>query len=133
MIRNCIPTVLGAVLHRWENQCAYCATPLDRVTGSIDHFIPLKLGGANRLNNLVASCKPCNRAKNCTPPEQWLGDRYEALAARLAHLSARECFIQAAMKSGHEGLCAAAIRALENHLEFSPDAFLATLKQQEMA
>ena len=43
-----------------EGLCAYCG-----VTGplTLDHVVPLARGGAHRIENLVAACKPCNSRK----------------------------------------------------------------------
>jgi len=40
--------------------CAYCGTT-ENLT--LDHVLPLSRGGAHRIENLVAACKPCNSRK----------------------------------------------------------------------
>jgi len=40
--------------------CAYCGEH-GRLT--LDHVVPLARGGAHRIENLVAACKPCNSRK----------------------------------------------------------------------
>jgi 5-methylcytosine-specific restriction endonuclease McrA len=48
---------------RW--QCAYCESgPFE----TLDHYIPMILGGGTTKNNCVPACAPCNRRKNATPP-----------------------------------------------------------------
>lgn len=44
----------------FQNQCAYCGTPISGDTGDIDHLVSAALGGANGLANRVLSCKTCN-------------------------------------------------------------------------
>lgn len=43
-------------------QCAYCKMPLG-LDVSIDHQAPIARGGSLGLWNLVACCRPCNKAK----------------------------------------------------------------------
>ena len=44
--------------------CSYC---LSSQSGTIDHIVPIALGGNSRWDNLTASCKSCNSSKNDTP------------------------------------------------------------------
>lgn len=54
--------------------CAYCghafACSSDK---SLDHFLPLVLGGAHSVANVVICCRTCNFEKNKTHPLVWLG------------------------------------------------------------
>ena len=49
-----------AVVESYAGRCAYCgnAGPLE-----IEHKIPLSRGGTNSIDNIVPSCKRCNRRK----------------------------------------------------------------------
>lgn len=44
-------------------RCVYCAAPLDQLTATLDHVVPLARGGAHDPGNLVVACGPCNRMK----------------------------------------------------------------------
>ncbi|WP_339091895.1 HNH endonuclease signature motif containing protein [Variovorax paradoxus] len=60
------------VLDRDEWTCQYCGARLftnDEAT--VDHIIPVSLGGANEDANMRAACKPCNTTKG-QRSEQWL-------------------------------------------------------------
>lgn len=50
----------------WGSRCAYCGGAVDpkRVGSSLDHVVPLSLGGSHTPGNVVACCKPCNDRKN---------------------------------------------------------------------
>jgi hypothetical protein len=54
------------ILRRDNNTCRYChATDLPL---TIDHVIPVALGGTDEPSNLVAACKDCNAGKTSTSP-----------------------------------------------------------------
>jgi hypothetical protein len=40
--------------------CAYCGAPMEPETATIEHVIPISVGGANKWENMVAACGPCN-------------------------------------------------------------------------
>lgn len=66
------------VLTKWNHQCAYCG--IKDVPLNLDHVIPKSRNGSNRVSNLVASCIPCNVAKDDIPIDVWLKDRPALLA-----------------------------------------------------
>lgn len=60
-----------AVAVLWPAQgglCAYCAVPLTRKRVTLDHVMPLCVGGADEFENLLAVCKPCNQSKGSDLP-----------------------------------------------------------------
>ena len=63
-----------AVLKR-DRACRYCGIPLTKLTVTLDHVIPVSKGGTNDMDNLVASCKPCNHAKDSMSVEEFLAYR----------------------------------------------------------
>lgn len=56
------------VLAKCNGHCHYCGIDLGSGPWNIDHVIPRSKGGTNHMENLVASCIPCNRAKSDTMP-----------------------------------------------------------------
>jgi 5-methylcytosine-specific restriction endonuclease McrA len=61
-----------ALLARWRRQlrrCAYCPELAD----TIDHVVPLLLGGTNREGNLAPCCRRCNGSKGSRLLMQWRG------------------------------------------------------------
>ncbi len=68
----------------FKNVCVYCGGQ-PKVA---DHFKPLKLGGTNRLENLVPSCMPCNLIKLDAEPFDWLHETGKLEATVLRMLSA---------------------------------------------
>lgn len=56
------------VLERDEHRCVYCRTPAT----TVDHVVPLNLGGTWRFSNLVAACASCNQNKGRRSMKDWL-------------------------------------------------------------
>lgn len=49
------------VRNRLNGHCLYCNKQSTSMT--VDHVVPLKLGGTNELSNLVPACSDCNLSK----------------------------------------------------------------------
>jgi len=43
--------------------CQYCNTPYTKNNLTLDHVLPLSLGGKTQWENIVAACGPCNTQK----------------------------------------------------------------------
>ena len=54
------------VLSRDKYRCVKCG---GRECLTVDHIVPLSLGGSNLLANLQTLCQPCNVAKGAAMPE----------------------------------------------------------------
>lgn len=53
---------------KWDGQCAYCGEKGDEV----EHLIPKRRGGTDRISNLVWACRKCNEKKGNQTPEEFL-------------------------------------------------------------
>jgi hypothetical protein len=65
---------LRVVLERDGEECVWCRRPLadgDRDL-STEHVVPKLKGGPAWLENEVAACRACNRARGHTAPVAWL-------------------------------------------------------------
>ena len=51
--------------------CTLCGQRLKLSNFTLDHVIPLSMGGADNLKNLQASCLACNRFKNNILPSEF--------------------------------------------------------------
>ena len=49
-----------ALAEHYGHRCLRCGSP-GRIT--VDHVIPLSLGGANTIDNIQPLCEPCNSRK----------------------------------------------------------------------
>lgn len=47
------------ILRVYEGICAYC----DQPGTTMDHVVPMSLGGAHAAHNVVPACRPCNCSK----------------------------------------------------------------------
>lgn len=52
-----------------EANCFYCGTNQEKIT--LDHVIPIKLGGRHSIGNLVSACQPCNSSKQDKLIMEW--------------------------------------------------------------
>jgi 5-methylcytosine-specific restriction endonuclease McrA len=65
------------VYEYWEWKCAYCgveitagdANKVTDKTATIDHIVPISMGGENTLENIVACCRKCNFVKDNDHPD----------------------------------------------------------------
>lgn len=55
------------VLKRDNHTCRYCRSVDNPLT--VDHVIPVALGGSDSPDNLVAACRDCNAGKASTSPD----------------------------------------------------------------
>ena len=51
--------------------CHYCRRHLPPAELTMDHLVPLALGGRSTKGNLVPACKECNTKKKSALPWEW--------------------------------------------------------------
>ena len=67
-------------------KCQYCERPIGDVQLTIDHFLPLELGGLNEVANYLSACRKCNKDKGSTHPKEWCDpQQYLELGHYLQH------------------------------------------------
>lgn len=64
------PSEILALKER-STHCYYCRKSREIIKLTVDHYMPLALGGAHAITNLVMCCKSCNSRKSKLTPEQW--------------------------------------------------------------
>lgn len=57
------------ILRRDNHQCRYCGAAAPDVKLTVDHVLPVALGGTDAATNLVAACNACNSGKSATTPD----------------------------------------------------------------
>ena len=58
---NFTPQEWQEKLRLFDNKCVYCGKKDNKLT--IDHVVPLSLGGRNTIENIVPACAWCNTSK----------------------------------------------------------------------
>lgn len=78
------------VLRRDNHACRYCGATAPETKLTIDHVIPVSLGGSDSSSNLVAACRDCNAGKSSTSPDEHLVEyvKQKALQLRETYLAA---------------------------------------------
>lgn len=54
-----------------EGRCSYCQKPLTASQVTLDHIVPLSLGGRSTRGNVAISCRSCNVTKSARTPIEW--------------------------------------------------------------
>ena len=52
-------------------KCMFCGQPMGRVQLTIDHWVPLELGGRNDTSNYLSVCRRDNKDKGAMDPHDW--------------------------------------------------------------
>lgn len=60
-------------------QCMYCGVKMGEGLLTVDHFIPLELGGDDDPSNYLTLCRKCNKDKGSIHPEKYFGNDYQKL------------------------------------------------------
>lgn len=88
------------ILRRDNNTCQYCGQAAPDVKLTVDHVVPIALGGGDEPSNLVAACADCNAGKSASSPDsalvaavdekamQWSGAMAAAAEQRMAAVAA---------------------------------------------
>ena len=53
-------------------KCMYCGIAMGKMLLTIDHYIPLELGGENDTSNYLSACRSCNKTKGSAEPEEFI-------------------------------------------------------------
>ena len=80
------------ILERDGRECVWCRRELEAGgrLASVEHVIPRLKGGPAWLDNEVAACRGCNRARGHAAPADWLRDcEARGLAPNRAVIAAR--------------------------------------------
>ncbi|MDZ8138226.1 MAG: HNH endonuclease [Nostoc sp. DedQUE04] len=57
------------LIAKYKMKCFRCGHTLTPETLTIDHYIPLSLGGSNKIKNLRLACNGCNQKRGNAMPE----------------------------------------------------------------
>lgn len=65
-----VPLTNKALFRRDKNLCAYCGNEFPTSKLTRDHVHPRSRGGADKWENVVTSCGPCNKRKDAKTPAE---------------------------------------------------------------
>lgn len=82
------------VLRRDNHRCRYCGLTALEAELTVDHVIPVALGGSDKPENLVACCKDCNAGKSASSPDAPIVANVEQDALRWAAAMRRAAELQ---------------------------------------
>ena len=71
------PPVKAFVRGRDMGMCQHCGVDVSSVNECFDHFIPVAFGGESTVDNVLLSCKGCNRKKWHIPPWRLYGEKWK--------------------------------------------------------
>ncbi|MFF1962965.1 HNH endonuclease [Streptomyces sp. NPDC058232] len=66
------------VFRRDAFRCRYCRVTAWTAPLTVDHVMPVVLGGTDDIGNLVTACEPCNSGKGSMTPDERLRAALEA-------------------------------------------------------
>lgn len=66
---SCTGDDIANLYLRQNSLCAGCGK---QTKLTVDHIMPIYLGGSSNIENLQLLCMPCNRSKGRKHPEEWL-------------------------------------------------------------
>jgi len=69
--------------------CKYCGVRMGEAALSVDHLVPLELGGENNVSNYISACRKCNKRKGNTHPKVWCESMKVNYDDLLAYISYR--------------------------------------------
>lgn len=72
------------ILRRDNHACRYCGATAPEAKLTVDHVVPVTLGGKDEPTNLVTACVDCNSGKSSTPANAPVVDDVQADALRWA-------------------------------------------------
>lgn len=72
------------LLEKWGRSCAYCGAK--NVPLEIEHIVPKRHGGSNRVSNLTLACRPCNEEKSAQDLTEWLSKTKRVKGTKEARL-----------------------------------------------
>lgn len=98
------------ILEKTGYRCNYCGRKLTYDALEIDHVIPRSQGGSDDIDNLVASCRFCNRRKGRMTPEEYKQSLFRTIRKATSDIKdACLAFVQ----SEHAESCASLAHAIE--------------------
>ena len=71
-------------------KCMFCLKPMGVVQLTIDHFMPLEIGGKNDQSNYLSACRKCNKDKGGESPVSFCQRRNLSYLDLIEYLKTRK-------------------------------------------
>jgi hypothetical protein len=84
------------ILRRDGHRCRYCGQGAPDVALTVDHVVPVALGGTDEPVNLAAACADCNAGKSATSPAEHIVADVDGRALRWRAAMERAAEMQSA-------------------------------------
>lgn len=114
------------VLRRDNYTCQYCGATAPDAKITVDHVLPVALGGTDEHTNLVAACWDCNSGKGSTSPDESTVAEVESDALKWAaarKVAAARLEDQALQNAEHHSAFYSAWTAWDVDAEFLPNDY----------
>lgn len=119
------------VLKRDNHTCRYCGGVAPDVVLTVDHVVPVALGGSDKPNNLVAACRDCNAGKASTSPSEALVEDVKAEDIRWARAIKAAADAMSAMDGERRergNVFRAAWKGYDSDLTYLPEGWRASVE-----
>ena len=63
------------IWHRDGFRCLFCGKSIPQAILTVDHFIPIELGGEDNDGNYLSACRACQKAKGSRDPQEWCDEK----------------------------------------------------------
>ena len=90
------------ILRRDNHACRYCGATAPDVKLTVDHVVPVALGGTDEPSNLATACDPCNTGKAASAPDAPLIEDIDVRAAMWRNAMAIVAQQRAAEREEHD-------------------------------
>lgn len=90
------------VMRRDGHTCRYCGAKAPDVELTVDHVVPVALGGKNEPTNLVTACRECNAGKSSTVADSAIVEGVNDDAIRWGKAMQRAAEVRATARSHQE-------------------------------
>lgn len=110
------------VLRRDGYTCRYCGAKVPDVVLTVDHVVPVALGGDDDPRNLVTACSGCNAGKSSIAPDSPIVEDVDATAMLFSKAMQRAADLTRAERGAVEDVCRGFYERWRD--EFNTDSYL---------
>lgn len=114
------------VFRRDDFTCRYCRGTEGALT--VDHVLPVALGGTDDPDNLVAACRDCNAGKSSTSPDEGLVAQVSDDAVRWAEAMHQAAGVLSAEVDSRDAYVGAFLDTWPSY-RYLPDSIVATVQR----